>query len=287
MTVKMTGFGLRTAVRSIIGAVLIFSMAISAYGQNTPAADKVQEAQKKLSDAQKNLETAEEEFDTAAEELFTNPDYKPVKELLDAQKGVINDAKKSKAIAEQKANKAFQDAAKLGLKPQLAFQPNGKAIINDAIQDYVDAVGIVYAKQDAIDDATNTYYEKIRDYLNQIHKQLNEHAGKPDEKTVVEKLDDAESAVEHAKQALIEAQDAQDAEDARAAAKPKAGGLRPVQMMPGNAPGMMPGDRPNDRPAEERAPGFWDRLGPMMPPMGMGGSGGDSKDRRAPDDRKR
>ncbi|GEM_PF-6154057 len=286
MKVANTAVGVRVAARGFFAALAIFSLAFAAYGQNTPAADKVQQAQKKLNDAQKNLEKAEEDFDTAAEELFTNPDYAPVKDLLDDYKSAINDAKKSKAIAEQKANKAFQDAAKLGLKPQLAFQPNGKAIINEAIQDYIDAVGIVYAKQEAIDEATNTYYEKIRDYLNQIHKQLNEHAGKPEEKTVVEKLDDAETAVVYAKKELQDAQDALEAEDARAAAKQKAG-VKPVQMMPGNAPGMMPADRPGERPAEERTPSFWDRFGPMVPPMGMGGSGGDSKDRRMPDDRKR
>ncbi|HEY6199818.1 MAG TPA: hypothetical protein VI231_14505 [Candidatus Binatia bacterium] len=278
MTLKKTGTGLRVAARGFVAALAFFALAFAAYGQNTPAADKVQQAQKKLNEAQKNLEKAEEDFDKAADELFTNEDYAPVKELLDDYKASINDAKKSKAIAEQKANKAFQDAAKLGLKPQLAFQPNGKAIINEAIQDYIDAVGIVYAKQDAIDEATNTYYEKVREYLNSIQKQLNAHDGKPDEKTVVEKLDDAETAVVYAKQALIDAQDAQDAEDARVA-KPKAG-VKPVQM--------MPADRPGERPAEQQAPSFWDRFGPaLMPPIGMGGSDGDSRDRRMPDDRRR
>jgi exonuclease VII large subunit len=265
--------------------MVILALAFAAYGQNTPAADKVQEAQKKLNDAQKKLEKAEEDFDNAADAMYNNPDYAPVKQSLDGYKSAINDAKKSKAIAEQKANAMFQTAAKLGLKPQLAFQPNGKAIINEAIQDYIDAVGIVYGKQEAIEEAENTYYEKVREYLDSIQKQLNAHDGKPDEKTVVEKLDDAERDVEYAKKEMQDALDAQDAEDARAA-KQKAG-VKPVQVMPGNAPGMMPADRPGERPAEGRAPSFWDRLGPMTPPMGMGGSGGDSKDRRTPDDRKR
>ncbi|HEY1267606.1 MAG TPA: hypothetical protein VGH16_10140 [Candidatus Binatia bacterium] len=277
MAEKMSGFGLRIAARGILSALVIFSLAFAVYGQNAPAADKVQQAQKKLSDAQKKLEKAEEDFDKAADDVFNNPDFAPIKESLDGYKTAINDANKSKAIAEQKAKAAFQTAAKLGLKPQLAFQPQGKAIINDAIQDYIDAVEIVQSKQEAVEEATNTYYEKIREYLDSIQKQL-----KPDEPTVVEKLDEAERDVIYAKKEL---QDAQEAEDARVA-KEKAG-VKPVQMMPGNTSGMMPAERPGERPAEERAPGFWDRFGPMVPPMGMGGSGGDSKDRRMPDDRKR
>ena len=268
MALKKTETGLRIASRSVLGALVIFLIPLAAYGQNPPASDKVQAAQKKLSEAQKKLEKAEEDFDNVAEDLFTNPDYAPVKGLLDSYKTAINDAKKSKAIAEQKANAAFQTAAKLGLKPQLAFHPMGKAMINDAIQDYIDAVGIVYAREEAVEEATNTYYEKIREYLNTIHKQL-----KPDEPTVVEKLDDAERDVESAKKEL---QEAQDAEDARVA-KQKAG-AKPVQMMPADTPG--------ERPAQERAPSFWDRFGPLMPPIGMGGSGGGSRDRRMPEDRR-
>ena len=269
MTLKNTVTGLRRSARGFIAALAIFSMPLASYAQNAPAPDKVQEAQKKLSDAQKKLEKAEEDFDNAAGELFTNPDYAGAKDLLDMYKSGINDAKKSKAIAEQKANAAFQTAAKLGLKPQLAFHPMGKAMIDDAIQDYIDAVGIVYAREEAVEEATNTYYEKIREYLNTIHKQL-----KPDEPTVVEKLDDAERDVAYAKKEL---QEAQDAEDARVA-KPKAG-VKPVQMMPAENRG--------ERPAEERAPSFWERFGPLMPPIGMGGSDGDSRDRRMPEDRRR
>ncbi|HKA32793.1 MAG TPA: hypothetical protein VKH64_06245 [Candidatus Binatia bacterium] len=233
MALKKTG--LRIAARGFLAALAIFWVAFAAYGQNTPAPDKVQEAQKNLSDAQKKLEKAEEDFDKAADELFTNPDWAPVKDLLDGFKSAINDAIKTKAIFEQKANAAFQTAAKLGLKPQLAFQPNGKAIINDAIQGYIDAVEIVYAKQEAVEEATNTYYEKIREYLQNIHKQLNEQQNKPDEKTVVEKLDDAERDVEYAKKEL---QEAQDAEDARVA-KQKAG-VKPVQTMPADPRGERP-----------------------------------------------
>jgi len=276
-------------IRNLAAAALVtlFCLVSPPDAAEPPSAgEKVQQATKKLKEASDKFEKAEEEFNKAAEEAFGEGGLIP--DAIRPYETAIKDAQREKNIASGKLKQAYDKAVMLSFNPTI-----DAATKKDAKDDYDAYLAVFQAKERAVETAEDTFYEKVRDFLQQIGPQIN-----PNQPTVVEKLDQAQNDLNWAKKDLDEAQKLEEAENAKAGRAGRMSNVPGTDALLGGAlgaavtgedaktagtPSPAPGStkvgeqksayrRPPMMPymTEEKEPARMDPMAPyMMPPMGL------------------
>jgi tetratricopeptide (TPR) repeat protein len=194
-------------IRNVTLAALVISLALLASteaAQESSAAEKVEQAAKKWKEANDKFEKAQEEFDKAADEVLGPDGLFP--DSMRPYEKAIKDAERDKAIWSGKTKQAYQKAVMLNANPTI-----DAATKKEAMDDFQTTLDIFNARDQAIKTAKDTYYEKVRDFLQQVWPQLHK-----DEPTVVDKLDEAQNDLNWARKELEEAEKLEEAENKKA-----------------------------------------------------------------------
>jgi tetratricopeptide (TPR) repeat protein len=197
-------------IRNVALAALITWFVVSAStnaAQEPSAAEKLQQATKNLKEAKDKFEKAEEEFNKAAEEAFGEDGF--AKDSIRPYETAIKDAERDKAVWSGKVKQAYDKAVLLNANPLI-----DTATKKEAMDDFQTFLDIFHAREQAVETAQDTFYEKVRDFLQQFGPQIN-----PNQPTVVEKLDQAQNDLNWAKKDLDEAQKLEEAENAKKAGR--------------------------------------------------------------------
>lgn len=158
-------------------------------------------AEKKVQAAKDALEKADDAFNDAAEEAFGAEGF--AQDLIAQYQTAITDAKKAEAFASAKAAKAYQKLLAAAVLPG--------AVPVEEYETFEALLEVVIAKENDVETAENTFYDKVESFLHDIQKQLD-----PDQATVVDKLNLARADLARAERELSDALDAAEAEAKKA-----------------------------------------------------------------------